>query len=210
MDFLKLKHHSLSDWDFKSGVGFHLNTARFISTPTSLSRPQTTTQGLWGWFYLKAAVKQNLPQGRWLNYYQVNHTTGRNMQIHFRVQALPTNEFPLNCYIIEVTGATWYLVRRLNGSDTTLFSGSLTYTWNTDQWYYHRLTFYEYLNASLDPILRVIFETEIAGSWVEQCNKDISSPLWSGSATNLIGMHVIGAAPTDRIWTDDTEVWEAT
>lgn len=202
------KHFSLSDWDFQVDKGWHLTTDQFVSSPSSLARTNIDEKGPLGWVFLKTALGSNIPQGRIITYHRFMHTGWPAIWVHFRAQALPTNDYPLNEYRLEHTQTITYLRQRVNGTDTLLHEQNNTYTATINTWRQHRITWYTYIGADLALVMRVTWETLITGTWVTQLLKDITSPLWEGTTTNRLGLTIASYWITAKSFIDDTEIWK--
>lgn len=203
----KLKH-SLGDWNYRPNTDLIITTDHCVSSPSSIANARVSPSEADAWIFLKASVRQNIPEGRLITYTLIESLGQKSLAWFFRAQALPPAANPQDCYDFEMT-ATQILLRKIvAGSSATLKTENLTYTWNFMQWYHYRMTWYEFIDANLDPVLRCTFETQIGAEWVEQLTHDIPNPLWSDSATNLVGMLTHAYTPAKRQFIDDTEIWE--
>lgn len=208
MDKLIPIHFSLGDWDFDPDGKFFVASTQFVSAPSSLCTPLANFPANYQWLFLKTALGASIPQGRVITYERLQGTVIDDLWFYFRTQVIPINGFPANTYILTLVHSVYTLIQTVAGGNTSLKTGNLTYTRNAGTWYRHRLTFYTFINASLQTTLRVSFDTWVAGTWVQQFTWDIAPPLWEGSATNRIGFMVRGTSITNYHWLDDTEIWK--
>lgn len=204
---MKKVHHSLDDWDFDPDGKYSIDASQYVSPPTSLACPHEAGGSHYSWLFLKPALGSNIPDGRLITYERFLLDAGKEIRIYFRCQALPTNDIPSNTYELRFAANQCILYQRLASVYLQLAIEDLSYARNINTWYHQRLSFYSWLNASLETVLTITLDTEIAGSWVQQLTHDIIDPLWQDSANNRIGIALTGLHPAFTQWLDDTEVW---
>ena len=94
-----------------------------------------------------------------------------------------------------------YIVRRVGGSDTWLWSGSITVPSNT--WSHWRVTWWRAPGIGL--IIRV--EREVSGVWEIQGPDALTDTVnqWNTSSINRTGVRGYRNIDDQRV--DDTEIW---
>lgn len=208
MDKLIPIHHSLADWNFQAGRGFAIGNDRFISPPSALRRPTDATQGTSGNLALKEAVSGNLMDGRLTTYVLSEHAVYRSIVIFFRSQQSPHLGLPANTYRFTASYASTILDRLTGGSQFDITTGSPPVSWDINEWHRFRFTWYTWLDANLEPILRAIIDQEVNAVWQQLLLWDIANPLWQTSPTNLIGIQLGGSHAGTQVWIDDTLVYK--
>lgn len=208
-DMVKLipVHHSPADWNFQSGVGFAIDAERFVSPPSALRRPTGSGQGSTGLLTLKESTSGNLKDGRLTTYRLHEHNTYGHFWLFMRAQTQPTNELPPNCYFFYNLHSTLELWRRVWGANSGLTAIAFDPPQSINTWYRWRYTWYTWLDASLNPVLRFQAERQEAGIWKLWLQYDEPNPRWQDSAINLIGMQLGGYTAITQFWIDDTEIF---
>lgn len=205
----KLIKHSLTDWEFSVARRPYIVATQYVSPPTSIAGTYIAGQQKYGWFFLKEALAADLPEGRMVSWFRRHTGEGGLMRWYFRTQALPDGptDYPANCYYYWETKTYGTIYRRVADSDTILASDPFPSPYSIDEWVHERLTFFQYVNVALQNVLRIIFEREIAGEWVEQISADDPANYWAESGTNRIGFYLRPYSNTSHTWMDDTEIW---
>lgn len=207
MDFIKRKHFSLTDWDYKDGAYLAIKTNQFVSAPSSLGTTAMPGGTPDQWIILKDALGLCIPDGRIITYYR--HTYGSQyLKLIFRVQDIPTNAFPNNCYFIHLTDSYLILTIRKAGGNTDLKTVSGNWFDAEDQWDYVRLTWWQYITGDLNKCLRITVEWWNGNTWEAILTHDHTDNEWADSATNRVGLILGYASSTHFSWVDDTEIWE--
>lgn len=201
-------HHSLADWNFQAGVGFAISSARFVSSPSALRRPTDATQGSLGRFALKESISGNLLDGRFITFILFEHIALSDFRVYARSQTSPHLANPPNTYYFTLRPDRVIFSKRVANVEGWLADGLFFPTLTINTWRRFRLTWYTWLDAALEPTLRVIAEHEQAGTWVHIFTHDIASPLWQTSLTNLTGMELMGPDDLRQNWVDDTMVYK--
>jgi len=203
----KLKH-SLADWDFQPGQGLGIGTDQYVSSPSSLQEQLVDVPGKEiAWVFLKSSIRQKIQEGRFITYHRTTHAIWQDWFVYFWTQAKPINRFPANTYFIRFLTADITLGYMLNDAWNSIKVMPRDYEWNINTWYRYRVTWFTFLDASLETALKVIVDIEQAGEWVEKMNYNITDPLWLASDTKLVGFDFRGS-DTSPSWIDDTEIWE--
>ncbi|GAJ11247.1 unnamed protein product, partial [marine sediment metagenome] len=164
VDFIKKRHFSLADWDYRPNNGFQLDEFRKVSPPTSLRDLNSPNWDLFqaDWVLLKTALGQCIPEGRILHYFQ-GEPGNVDFRFLFRVQDVPETEYPQNCYYMRYAITRTRIIRRVNSVDTELVFTTEPPGQNPDTWHHWRLTFFTYITALFTPTFRIILEYEQAG-----------------------------------------------
>lgn len=207
MDKLVPVHHSIGDWDFESILSLWLDDIMYISAPTSLACKGVPGFSTWSWLFLKEALGKCIPYGRSITWDWHWKRDDNPTFWYFRTQALPANAQPSNTYRFYHTDVHWTLEKIVADAVGGLADGSLADTITNGTWAHLRLTWYEVFDSDLSSLLRVIFDYEIAGVWVQQFLFDIADPLWSDSEDNKVGFHINGHKNDKPHRIDDTEIW---
>jgi len=208
MKQIKKIHHSLGDWDYRVGALLRLDSSQYISSPTSLQAWASAAVMIKEWIILKPALASCVPDGRLVSWARIHEPSWAHSWYIFRVQALPTNQEPANCYEVRVYAASVALVKRVNNSNTFLRTGATANPLGIDTWQKQRVTFFQHILEDLSTTFRIIYEVEVAGEWVEQFHYDDTENKWADSVDNRLGLLLNAAGPTDSTWVDDTEVWK--
>lgn len=208
MDTLIPVHHSLTDWLFETGKNWFISTVKFVSSPSSLARPNAFYTTIDGHFALKEAVSGNLKDGRAITYFHAERTDIRQLRCIVRAQTSPHLGMPSNCYMFTATQAVGRLTRVVSGSSNTLKEVATPFVWNINTWYRFRFTWYTFFSPSLETTLRLIIEYELAGTWTPWLSYDEANPQWEASATNLLGFWSSNGNTDSRTFWDDTLVYK--
>ena len=205
------KHFSLSDWDLGGDGVLELDAAQYVSAPTSLrfQMHPTTFQQI-SWFFLKTALSGVLAEGKFLSWIRAQRTNEIQSYIFFRAQDLPTNGWCADSYYVRYRYNNWTLIKRVGASDSTLDTAAITPNLEANTWYQTRVTFYNYTDAHMAPIFRIIIEIKREDEWEVLCTYDDTDPLWADSEVNRIGYRGNGSYEGRWAWVDDTEVWRKT
>lgn len=207
LDKLTPIRHSLSDWVFQPGKGWHISPTHFVSPPSSLSRPQSYATKGEAWFALGAALGQSIPEGRIITQLRARTSQDSRLFVFFRGQALPVLPLPANCYWFYILETRARLYQRVSDTDTSLIDAPLTFARSLNTWNNWRFTWYLWLDAILTKFLRCIIEAYLAGTWTTQLDFNISTPLWESSPTNRIGFRHLSNEDTPAVWLDDTIIY---
>lgn len=209
MDKLVKIHRSLADWNFKPTGWFSIIDTDYVSPPSCL-RLGTPLKLPAGWAYLKLPLGANIPQGQFISWRKCNTVWNQWLAPHFRVQLLPTNDYPANCYYLSLAQTNYALYRREAGTNTVLKTGAYPNPFSPGAWRRFRLTWYEYIGVNLLKILRTTLDMQIDTTWTQQFFYDDTANKWSDSTTNRIGF----LAPGHNVYSvfdliDNTEIWKA-
>jgi len=205
---MKKIHHSLSDWDYKSPTYLTISDVQYVSSPSSLCSGGSTAGGATGWIILKSTLAPCLKEGRIVTHERRRSYTGDSAHLLFRVQALPVNNYPQNCYKAFNTGTTWTIGRYLAGAWSTLASGAISPALPYGSWMQTRLTWWEIITADLSSYLRILYEAKTNGEWFTLGQYDHAANLWSDSAVNLVGLWLSSGSLPNSYFVDDTEIWK--
>jgi len=204
------KKHSPIDWNYNDSGNFEIyETGSGPSPGAAICNRQEAQGQISPSFYLKQSFSPDIPQGKIVNWAYIQGSWEVPMRFLFRVQALPTNWQPANCYQCRIGYTDWYIYKHVAGEETQLFTKSLETNISIGTWIRFRLSFWEYLTEFLVPMLRCHLEQYVAGEWTEEGIYDIVDPLWTASGQNRSGLMMSPEYPGASIWFDDTEIWEA-
>lgn len=201
--------HSLTDWDYHNRGNWQIWEREDAPSPPDCLMNRWEDQGdINPSVYLKTSLAPDLPNARLLTWTRVPTDWGKQVIFFFRVQALPTNWWPDNCYYVELRGLHWEIYQILDTEETEIGSFDFPNHLAIGTWQRWRFTFWEFVNPKMETVLRCILEAWVAGEWVEQDRYDIPDPLWGDSGVNRIGLgchaHFVGGRYTQF---DNTEIW---
>jgi len=128
--------------------------------------------------------------------------------VYFRAQTQPYLGLPDNCYFVELSPAFHRLTRRLAASNLVLKEGATPSTPPILTWWRERVTWYTWLDASLEAILRVITDRWYNSTWTNVITWDIANPLWQTAPQNYLGFSMGGTDASNQMWIDDTLVYK--
>lgn len=203
----KITHHSLGDWWINPGAGFKFDTDDYISPPSSLI-PSFVNTGPWhSNFYLNIAAAMNIPIGRIVEHFKMYLRETVLVEFFFRVQALPTNRYPDNCYRVDIAGNNILVYRRQAAADLLLPFESNFLGYVPSAWHQIRLTWWQGLDPTNNPCLQIRVETLRGPDWYNEIDYYDTANLWADSAVNRVGISG-GALPTSRVRLDDTQIWK--
>ena len=209
MNKLIIPHFSLEDWDFRPGNEFVLTPEHYVSPPTSLTGIHDGEGFSDDWFFLKAAIRSNIPHGKirtaWWNTFGLQHLGS----FFFRTQALPVNLYPDDGYYIYLYSTFADIRYRVGGESARLIKFDLANPPTVGQWSWWRVTWYTYIDMHLLNYTRIILEAWDGAEWVEQGFYDDGNNRWADSDVNLVGMRLRSYEPDYHNCLDDTEIWEA-
>lgn len=201
------KHHSLSDWDFDPKDDWHTDESEYVSPPTSLTCYDTIQEGH-RWCYLKQAVIDDLPEGRFVTVVKSKNWGPGYLDIFLRTQALPTDYLPENGYWIRIGSGQLKIYRIVNGATTSLKETTPSNPPQEHVWEKWRVTFWQYINEDLETVFRIVVEKEVSGEWKEQAVGEDPDNLWAESGVNRIGFGLQWALDVGTTFLDDTEIWK--
>lgn len=207
MDKLKPIKHSLADWDFNPAGLLSITEEQYVSSPSSLTTGTAGTSGWRDWAFLKTALGACIPDGKFLEYWRYSHTSYDEHMVYFRTQALPIDSMPADCYYFRTTSSEWKLLRRVDDHDTELDGGTYPTEIPAHTWVHFRITFYQYLNAPLNNVLRIICEIDKGEGWETLTEVDDTNNQWAESEVNRIGFAIQSYRDTERCYIDNTEIW---
>lgn len=201
--------HSLADWDFRSPTNWVITTAYYVSSPSSL-KLGTVDGWLIGWGYLKTPLGACITNGRFVIQRRPAQGLDQDIDVCYRVQAKPTNRLPADCYYWNIQNTNCALRRRVAGVNTGLGGGAYPNPFPSTGWCRFRITWYEYISATLQKTLRHILDIEVSGAWVQQFLVDDTVNKWFDSLTNRIGFSTnAGGTYNPHLCLDNTEIWKA-
>lgn len=204
------KKHSLEDWDYHNPGNFQIYPTGSGPSPGAAICNRQEDQGYINpSFYLKESFSPDIPEGQIYNWAYFQNPGPDHLRFLFRVQALPTNWHPSNCYECRMGATNWYIYKHVAGVETQLHLQALNNGIPFGAWVRFRLSFWVYYTELLAPILRCHLEQYIAGEWTEEGIYDIINPLWTTSGQNRIGLMMRAKYPDVSAWYDDTEIWKA-
>ncbi len=196
-------HHSLTDWDFRSGDTYRsLSSVFFISAPTSLKIDIPGAADVEA-FLCRIPATQCLPQG------EVRTWVRRNTPTYS--VALFRNQAPLgsanhdNSYMLTLTYSKARLYRRIAGVSSS--RGVTPCYTPINEWIHCTVFWYNGKTPGDVPALCVDLYREIAGEWVKEGETIYDTAnTWKDSAINRAGLDGI-AQLNFPVYYDDTEIW---
>jgi len=208
MDKLVKIKHSLIDWDYKTPTYLAISDLYKVSLPTSLCSGGAGGVGHQEWIFLKSTLAPCIKEGRIVTYVRRPSVGFNGGFFFFRVQALPTNANPANCYRVWNYGTEYFIQQIVAGVVTTLKTGAISPTLPYGSWYKERVTWWESIAANLGKFLRILYEKDIGAGWQEIATYDHTANLWSASAVNRVGLYLMPGSLPNCLFNDDTEVWK--
>lgn len=178
---LPAPHHSLSDWDFRSGETYALDNSIYVSSPSSLRITKPGTTGTYASCCCRDSGTLDLPQGRLETYWRASSTGIRPIWV-FRNQSSPGTISQTNTYWVAGVASGVFNCQKLVGGSATAI-GSWTLAWSANTWYNRRCTWWKEAAALL-----IRFEYWDGSAW-QLAGTDLtdSSPAFEGSGTNRVG-----------------------
>ena len=201
------KHHSLSDWDIDPSPGLVLDPLDYHVAPSSLTCLRNEATGF-RWIYLKAGLVADLPDGRFVTWVKARNTGTGFVDFQFRAQNIPeTGGIPESYYFLRIIENELKVYRYGFGLAQKQWNFVPPNPQEQDEWEHWRYTFWQYTDANLAVVLRIVVEKEVSEVWTEQAAFDDEDNPGFDSGVNRIGFRMQRLVSEDRTNIDNTEVW---
>jgi len=210
MNKLITPHFSLADWYFTPGVGWMTDNTQYVSPPTAVTIYQASTTQRRR-IYLGDTLGLCIPEGRLATYHRYFSNSYKTMVLTWRCQSYTDIEMSDNSYYCRLFGDTYRIAKKVAGTETVFVLGDLPYARQIQTWERFRISWWLALNEEFSTVLRMLLEQEHDGEWVELPLATDTTPSWSESETNRVGIHIASRGfPGSQTHLDDTEVWRKT
>jgi hypothetical protein len=204
----ELKHHSLTDWDFDPLPGWHIDTADYVSPPSSLSAYTAFETGF-RWVYLKQAIVADLPDGRVVTWIKFRDLGVGFLDFQFRVQAIPEGGgVPDDYYYCRIEENKIIIGRHGFGEAVETWEFTPPDPPSLDEWEHWRLSFWQFSAGEEAQTLRIVLEKEVDEEWIEQAAVEDDKNGGADGGANRVGLRLQRVIMEKRTNIDDTEVWE--
>lgn len=201
----KLKHHTVSDWDFSASIVKILDTTDKVSPPSSLRCTQTVGGELKASILCRIAATQCIAQGEARTWHKTTIETYPGYLIFRNQAALGTSNLT-NCYYWALVYNHAWLYRVIAGA--LVLIGDFSHSnWSGYAWNHLRIIYWNGVNALGVAALASEYYREIAGAWVKIGDTLFDTTnQFKDSATNRSG--VGGTLINEQYrYFDDTEIW---
>lgn len=206
MKKIKTIHHTVADWDFETGTTKILDTAVYVSPPSSLKLGYGGAPPIYCTILCRIAATLCIAQGEVRTWVKADNINNPQF-IYFRNQAALGSANPTNTYRWRKQVAGVWLYRIINDDETLIDTfnlvGNDTYGWN-----HIRIIYWNGKNLEGQDALCNEFYLELAGEWVKQGETlyDTANQ-WAASEVNRSGIGAQNNGWYQRF--DDTEIWGA-
>lgn len=207
MDRLAKVHHSLIDWDYEPGATFVVTNRQFVSAPTSLGLDPDAEADQRGIVYLGDALGSSIPIGKIITWHRYDSIFRSDFLVYWRRSPKDWTLYPINGYSMRYIRTSWTVQRHIDGVGVQLGFGAFDPILPKDTWFHVRLIWFEYLTATLQTVLRVVFDMDIGAGWVNLLTYDDNANALHGQEINRVGFRLRAGEGVNWQYIDDTEIW---
>lgn len=197
-------HHSVVDWDFRTGTVKVLYTDFYVSAPSCLLIYRSNGGIDYPAVLCRIAETLCIAQGEVRTWHRANDRT-RSFFLFFRNQhALGGADYE-NSYLWAITGDWAYLSRYIGGVPVEI--GHFAVSWANNEWNHWRTVYWNGKTLAGEDALAVDLYKKVAGEWVQQGETLYDTEnQWADSEINRSG---IGCwTQYGKVhWFDNTEIW---